>query len=176
MAGHFVLFTYLTSYAAGKGFDGPEREVLLYTVFGLSGVIGGLLAGTFSDLAGRRVALIAIPTLYIVATIHLASSQSSVAFLCSLSLWAAASWSISPTVQSYLIGLEGSPRNIVVGANTTAMHLGVAIGAVLGGRLLAGNDISILPAGAAGLAGLALMAAIFSIKASNGRKFGSGTG
>jgi len=82
----------------------------------------------------------------------------------SLSLWACASWSISPVVQSYLIDLARSPRDIIIGANTTAMHLGVAIGATIGGGLLAKSDFTILPFGTVALAVFALVMAILSIR------------
>lgn len=164
VAGHFTLFTYLTSFAAHKGFFGPGWETLLYAVFGLSGIAGGVLAGTLSDLVGRRFALVASPAIYLGATLMLALSSNSIVFFASLSLWACASWSISPIVQSYIMDLARSPRDIVIGANVTAMHIGVAAGAALGGGLLKRYDISILPIGAAAIAALALITAVTAVR------------
>ncbi|MDL2408244.1 MFS transporter [Rhizobium calliandrae] len=167
IAGHFTLFSYLTSYAASKGFSGPGWEALLYAVFGSSGVAGGMLAGTLSDLAGRRLALVASPAIYLVTTLLLCVSESSIFFFASLSLWGCASWSISPIVQSYITDLARSPNDIVIGANVTAMHIGVAGGAAVGSGLLANYDVSVLPMGAAGLAAMALATAILSVRNSH---------
>lgn len=164
IAGHFILFTYLTSYAASKGIFGSGWEALLYAVFGLSGVVGAYFAGTLSDLAGRRFALIASPALYLVATSLLGASTNTAFFFAALSVWACASWSISPIVQSYIMGLARSPRDIAIGANVTAQHIGVAAGAAVGGKLLASCGLSALPVGAACLAAIALAMAIMSVK------------
>ncbi|MBB6304917.1 MULTISPECIES: MFS transporter [Rhizobium] len=80
IAGHFTLFSYLTSYAASKGFFGPHWEAFLYAVFGSSGMAGGVLAGILSDLAGRRLALVASPAIYLVTTLLLCVSESSIFF------------------------------------------------------------------------------------------------
>ncbi|SQH74107.1 putative Major facilitator superfamily transporter [Shewanella benthica] len=167
IAGHFVLFTYLTSYSGNKGFSGPEMESFIFIIFGISGVAGGLLAGTFSDLIGRKTALITIPVLYILATFLLSIAEDPIMFFICLSFWAAASWSISPVVQSYLIGLARSPSDVVIGVNTSAMHLGVALGATVGGRLLISEDLSSLPWGAIGLVLPALVLALLSIALSS---------
>ncbi|AVA24078.1 major facilitator superfamily protein (plasmid) [Rhizobium sp. NXC24] len=167
IAGHFTLFSYLTSYAASKGFFGPHWEAFLYAVFGSSGMAGGVLAGILSDVAGRRLALVASPAIYLATTLLLCMSESSIFFFASLSMWGCASWSISPIVQSYIADLGRSPGDIIIGANVTAMHMGVAGGAVVGGRLMANYDVSVLPIGAAGLATMALATAILSVRSSH---------
>ncbi|UWU25740.1 MFS transporter (plasmid) [Rhizobium sp. CB3060] len=167
IAGHFTLFSYLTSYAASKGFFGPHWEAFLYAVFGSSGMAGGMLAGILSDVAGRRLALVASPAIYLVTTLLLCMSESSIFFFASLSMWGCASWSISPIVQSYIADLGRSPSDIIIGANVTAMHIGVAGGAVVGGKLIANYDVSVLPIGAAGLAAIALATAILSVRSSH---------
>ncbi|TGE92794.1 hypothetical protein C9417_28015 [Rhizobium sp. SEMIA 4088] len=88
-------------------------------------------------------------------------------FFASLSIWGCASWSISPIVQSDIADLGRSPSDIIIGANVTAMHVGVAGGTVVGGRLIANYDLSVLPIGAAGLAAMALAAAILSVRTSH---------
>ncbi|WFU13131.1 hypothetical protein QA646_27715 (plasmid) [Rhizobium sp. CB3090] len=126
-----------------------------------------MLAGILSDVAGRRLALVASPAIYLVTTLLLCMSESSIFFFASLSMWGCASWSISPIVQSYIADLGRSPSDIIIGANVTAMHIGVAGGAVVGGKLIANYDVSVLPIGAAGLAAIALATAILSVRSSH---------
>ncbi|CAE6818205.1 hypothetical protein R75483_06122 [Paraburkholderia domus] len=51
-------------------------------------------------------------------------------------LWGCLSWSISPIVQNYLIRSAPDQADVSIGINVSAMHLGVALGAGLGGLLV----------------------------------------
>ena len=51
-------------------------------------------------------------------------------------LWGCLSWSISPIVQNYLIRSAPNQADVSIGINVSAMHLGVALGAGLGGLVV----------------------------------------
>jgi len=166
IGGHFVLFAYLAPYAAATlGIKGDGLS-LLYLGFGAAAVCGGYLGGWLSDRLGAPRALWLIPALFTVVLAALPWASSRLAlFLPLMAVWSALSWTISPAVQNYLIQSAPGAADANVGINTSAMHLGVALGSALGGLVIAGPGLAVTPWAGAALAALAWLAARCSVAA-----------
>lgn len=164
LTGHFVLFAYLAPYVQKTmGIDGVSLSYL-YLYFGLAAISGGFCGGWLSDRLGFRRALILIPALFTVVMALLPWATTSLfSFLALYAVWMALSWTISPVVQNYLLHSAPEAGEANVGINTSAMHLGVALGAALGGVVIARGSLEITPLVGALMTGFALAAACLSL-------------
>lgn len=169
IAGHFTLFAYLAPYlGATLGLHGDSLS-LMYALFGVSAVGGGYFGGWLSDRLGPRPALWLVPALFTAVLASLPLLAGSLwLFLPAMMLWSSLSWSISPTVQSYLISSAPAASEVNIGLNTSAMHLGVALGAACGGLVIAWQSLAWTPAVGAVVAALALLCALASLHVSRG--------
>ncbi|WP_038484062.1 MFS transporter [Collimonas arenae] len=164
IAGHFTLFAYLAPYlGATLGLHGGNLS-LMYALFGVSAVSGGYLGGWLSDRLGARRTMWLVPAVFTLVLASLPLFAGSLwLFLPVMMLWSSLSWSISPTVQSYLISTAPAASEVNIGLNTSAMHLGVALGAACGGLVIASRSLADTPTVGAAISGTALLCALLSL-------------
>ncbi|KSP70059.1 MFS transporter [Pseudomonas aeruginosa] len=130
LGGHFTLFAYFTPYLASMaGIRSPGEISLILLLIGLAALSGGYIGGWAFALA-----LAAVPL-----------SLGSIGFLPVLMVWSAISWMISPVVQSFLLRSDPASGSAGVALNTSAMHLGVGLGAALGGLVVAALGVAATP-------------------------------
>jgi len=132
-------------------------------------VSGGYLGGWLSDRLGPRRTVWLVPAVFTMVLASLPLFAGTLwLFLPAMMLWSSLSWSISPTVQSYLISSAPAASEVNIGINTSAMHLGVALGAACGGLVIAWQSLAWTPAVGALVSALALMCALASLLLSHG--------
>ncbi|MFI8824108.1 MFS transporter [Streptomyces sp. NPDC053431] len=155
LGGHFTLFAYLTPwFRQAAGITDSRRIALTLLLIGLAAVGGGYLGGRLSDRLGPRRALVIVPLLFAASMLAIPLSLGHPwLLLAALMIWSTISWMISPTVQSYLLAGDPADGGVGVALNTSAMHLGVVLGAATGGAV-----ISLVGIARAPWAGLALVA------------------
>ena len=111
-------------------------------LFGISAVFGGYIGGLLSDQLGRSRAVVLIPSLFFIFLVILPFMTTSLFwFLPFMMIWSCISWMISPAVQNYLIHNDPKNGDVAIGVNTSAMHIGVAIGSGLGGLVIMWSSI-----------------------------------
>ncbi|MFF6519749.1 MFS transporter, partial [Pseudomonas aeruginosa] len=134
LGGHFTLFAYFTPYLASMaGIRSPSEISLILLLIGLAALSGGYIGGWLADRLGHRRALRLVPAAFALALAAVPLSLGSIGFLPVLMVWSAISWMISPVVQSFLLRSDPASGSAGVALNTSAMHLGVGLGAALGG-------------------------------------------
>ncbi|HFH3310182.1 MFS transporter, partial [Pseudomonas aeruginosa] len=94
---------------------------------------------------GHRRALRLVPAAFALALAAVPLSLGSIGFLPVLMVWSAISWMISPVVQSFLLRSDPASGSAGVALNTSAMHLGVGLGAALGGLVVAALGVAATP-------------------------------
>jgi predicted MFS family arabinose efflux permease len=134
MAASSVLYTYLGVLVDGTA--GAGGIGLVIAAFGIGGLAGTWFGGSVADRWGSRVTvLVAIGVL--AAAGPLISAAATVAGVAALAVgWGVASWGIVPAQQHRLLGLARGPAPVVLALNSSAIHLGSALGALLGGLVL----------------------------------------
>lgn len=138
LGGHFTLFAYITPwFQQVAGITDSQGIALTLLLIGLAAIGGGYLGGWLSDHLGHRRALLVVPVLFAVAMLAIPLSLGHPWLLLgALMVWSTISWMISPAVQSYLLASDPASGSAGVALNTSAMHLGVALGAALGGAVI----------------------------------------
>ena len=137
------MYTYL-----GVLVGGSARLALLIAVFGLAGVAGVWWGGAAVDrYGGPRVVLAALVVLAAGFAV-LPSVAAGLAALPVVAGWGALVWAFVPAQQHRLLALRAGPAPVLLALNTSAIHLGFAAGALLGGLVVdAGAPLWILAVG-----------------------------
>ncbi|MCP1622962.1 MFS transporter [Pseudomonas nitroreducens] len=155
LGGHFTLFAYITPwFQQVAGITDSQGIALTLLLIGVAAIGGGYLGGWLSDRLGHRRALMVVPVLFGLAMLAIPLSLGHPWLLGALMVWSTISWMISPAVQSYLLASDPASGSAGVALNTSAMHLGVALGAALGGAVISLAGIAWTP-----WVGVALVAA-----------------
>ncbi|MCG8906299.1 MFS transporter [Pseudomonas sp. DP-17] len=147
LGGHFTLFAYITPwFQQVAGITDSQGIALTLLLIGLAAIGGGYLGGWLSDHIGHRRALLVVPVLFGLAMLAIPLSLGHPWLLLgALMVWSTISWMISPAVQSYLLVSDPASGSAGVALNTSAMHLGVALGAALGGAVISLASIGWTP-------------------------------
>ncbi|MFC4452541.1 MFS transporter [Deinococcus sonorensis] len=164
--GQFALYPYLAPTLRTVTGLGTLGVTLLLLGFGAAGLLGNLLGGRLNDLwSGPRTLLLGLLLTAAVLLLFpvLAPSAWAVAVLCAV--WGVASLAINPPQQSRVVELGPDAPGVALALNASALYLGQALGAPLGG-LVAGTHLLWLgPMGG----GLVLLAALLASPAFRAR-------
>lgn len=168
LTGAFAVISYLAPLAMeGAGMSKMALPGMLLS-FGIGAVIGNLSSGFLADRigAGRVVVLSLLLSVTMCVAIaldlKLLPHHLSGPLLIGLMLpWGIIGWAFPPAQASRIVGYAPDVAHLTLSLNASAMYFGVALGTVLGGRVLeyaAPSDLGLV-AGALPLAALAVMLA-----------------
>lgn len=153
VGGSYTLYTFLAPYMAEHGVTGTAFAVVL-ALFGAGAFAGNLLGGWASDrlgaprvlVAGIGGAALALAGLGAVAGM----AGALLPVLALLVAWSVLGFLVLPARQSLLVAHAPAAAPLLLALNMSAIYLGVAAGAALGGIALAqGGTAEIGWAGAA---------------------------
>jgi predicted MFS family arabinose efflux permease len=139
VAGAYTVYTYLAPYMAQLGVTGIGFAAVL-ALFGAGAFAGNLMGGWTSDRLGApRVLAVGIGGLVLsLCGLALAPAQPYalpvvVVLLC---VWSVLGFLVLPARQSQLIALAPAAAPLLMALNASAMYLGIAGGAAVGGLTL----------------------------------------
>ncbi|MFF5207539.1 MFS transporter [Streptosporangium sp. NPDC000396] len=155
MTASYSMYTYLPLLLAPTA--GPPGPGFFIGAFGTGGLAGLWWGATTADRNGTRrviVPAVAMLTAAFAALPHLATTVTGT--LAVVIGWGIAAWGFVPAQQHHLIGLGPGPAPLLLALNSSAIHLGSAAGALLGGLVVdtAGAGRLWMPAVACCVAGL----------------------
>ncbi|MGI5128490.1 MFS transporter [Pseudonocardia sp. CA-107938] len=160
--GVMSVYTYVVPLlAAYTGVTGPLTSALLL-VYGVGALIGNNLGGRATDRFGaRRTVLVVLSaTILALATLPLTLSTVPGAAL-ALFVWSVATWAFNPPFQSLILEVAGEQGALALSLNASAIYFGAGLSGVVGGLVVSGPGVAVLPiVGAAlGLVGGAVFVA-----------------
>ncbi|WP_106495246.1 MFS transporter [Lentibacillus sp. Marseille-P4043] len=164
LAGHTTLYAYLTPFVkTTMGLEGTWISII-YLIFGIAAVSGGGFGGTLADVMGTKRTIITAIIVFGFAIFTIPYTTFSVpVFLVVMVIWGAMSWAISPAMQSYLIETSPETSDIQQSLNNSALHLGIAIGSLIGGVVIEQASVEQNPTIGGLLVIVALGTALFSM-------------
>ncbi|MBD8806447.1 MFS transporter [Pseudomonas syringae] len=164
-ASMFALFTYvapLLGYVTGVSPQGVTWTLLL---IGLGLTVGNVIGGKMAD---RKVSSTLIAVFISMAVISTALSWTSAALIpteITLFLWAVAAFAAVPALQINVVTFGKAAPNLVSTLNIGAFNVGNALGAWIGGSVIAhGLGLTRVPLAAAALAVLALLITLITFR------------
>lgn len=155
---NFTSYTYLGAALAER--HAPDAVVALFLVYGLGGLAGSQAGGHLADRFGpaRPIAACLAVAAANQALLGL-SAASTMTLGAALVAWSFTGWATFAPQQSRLLAVEPANGPLVIALNNSTIYLGSALGAALGGVLVAhGLPASGLHWATAGLLAAALAA------------------
>ncbi|WP_330949744.1 MFS transporter [Virgibacillus sp. MG-45] len=143
LAGHTVLYAYLTPFLkTTMGMEGTAISVA-YLVFGVAAVSGGGFGGTLADIFGTKRTILVVTVIFGCAIFAIPYTTFAMpVFLVVMIVWGMMSWAVSPAMQSYLIESSPETSDIQQSLNNSALHLGIAFGSVVGGVVIEHTSVT----------------------------------
>ncbi|EJL70633.1 MFS transporter [Variovorax sp. Varisp85] len=138
-AGQFVLFSYFGPVLKqGFGADATTLSVM-WALFGACGLVGNMMVSRFIDRVGAG-RMVLITTVLIASSLLLWPLASTLAWLAVVLVpWGLGCFSANSAQQARLVGLAPALAPGSVALNSSGIYTGQAVGAAVGGWLLA-ND------------------------------------
>jgi DHA1 family inner membrane transport protein len=142
MTGPFIAFVYiapLTTSAIGLG-----REMLpvVMLAFGIGAAVGNPIGGQLADRFGaqRTVVITTVLSVLFMLAIslipHLPETIRGPVFIAFMVPWGMVGWAFLPAQVSRLVSIAPAAAPLVLSLNGSAIYLGTALGAVVGGQVL----------------------------------------
>lgn len=139
----FTLFPYLSLPLAQAGLDAGGISLALF-MFGSAAAVGNIMGGILVDRVGAvRTLATALCGALITLTLNsvvlktFAPSAAALGLLLLMLPWGISGWAFHPAQSANLVKLVPSAPMIALSLNASAMYLGIALGSLIGGAVLA---------------------------------------
>ncbi len=164
-ASMFTLFTYIAPLLGDVTGISPRGVTYTLLLIGLGLTVGNIIGGKLAD---RRLGATLVGVFAAMAVVSTALSWTAVAVIpteITLFLWAAAAFAAVPALQINVVTFGKSAPNLVSTLNISAFNVGNALGAWIGGAVIAGGlGLTSVPLAAAALAVLALIVTLITFR------------
>lgn len=160
-----ILLTYLTPFLQNVLHLNTSGLGMMMLVLGLTGMLGSRLGGTAVDKWGA-VRMITVTLLMSCLSLTFLPLLIVPVFLglALITIWMCSMFMNGPALQLYFIQQAPLSSNLVLSVNTSVIHLGIALGAGLGGAAVSSAQTVLYhPWLAAGIGALSFIAALVSI-------------
>ena len=158
--GMFAVLSYISPLLTGVAGYAESSIPWLLVLFGLGTTAGNLLGGRLADWSIPRTLLIGFVSLAVVFSVFWATSVHPVAAAVGVFAFGFNGFAMGTAIQARAILAAGGGASMVAAAQQAAFNVGNAIGASLGGAVIAlgfGLRAPILVAGVLALLGLGVM-------------------
>ncbi len=142
LTGGFVIISYLAPLAFDAGLP-PLALPGMLLAFGVGAVAGNLSSGYFADRIGatRVVVLSLVFSVAICVSIVLAlkllpDTLAGPALIGIMVPWGVIGWAFPPAQASRIVGCAPEVAHLSLSLNASALYFGIAIGTLIGGRIL----------------------------------------
>lgn len=157
----FTVYTYIVPILQQETEASVGFVTAMLVVYGLGLTVGNWLGGRYADLSVDRTLKISLAGLSLVLIAFSVMVQFAIPVAGLVFAWGVASFAIVPPLQVRVMTGANDAPNLASAINIGAFNLGNAVGAALGGAVIAaGIGYRAVPLAGAAMAGLAL-AAVF---------------
>jgi predicted MFS family arabinose efflux permease len=163
MSVYIYLVPLLVAYT---GVTGPLVSGLLL-VYGVGALIGNNLGGRATDRFGARRTALAVLVVAMIALVTLPLTlQTLPGAVLALLVWSVATWAFNPPFQSMILEVTGERAALALSLNASAIYFGAGVSGVVGGLVVSGPGVHVLPLVGAAISLVAV--AVFALSARAG--------
>lgn len=142
----FSVFTYIAPILTDVTGIGPHAVTIMLLLFGVGLTGGSLLGGRLADTKLLPALIAMAIAVVVVMVLFTQTSRSVIPAAISLVLWGVAAFALCPILQLLIIDQAVDAPNLGSTLNQSAFNLGNALGAGLGGAVVAsGANLAQLP-------------------------------
>jgi len=171
--GLFAVYSYVAPLATEVTGLPPAAVPLVLVVFGIGMTIGNLAGGRLADWSVRRSMYVFFAILAAALVLLGFTASSPAGLAAGVFLVGASSAALSPTIQARLMDVARDSQSIAAALNHSALNIGNALGALLGGMAIAAGLGYVAPIWIGLLltiAGSVLAVTSFALDRSRGRR------
>jgi DHA1 family inner membrane transport protein len=161
LGGQFTAFTYIAPFLHNVTHVDGETISLYLLAYGAASAVGVFIGGRLADANAPITLIIANAVLTVtMGELYLLGSDAWAA-AGGLAIWGAVGFGLVPALQLRIVQLAGDGRDLAATFSASAVNVGIALGSLLGGWVLAAYDPMrvVLAAGAICLVALPVTAA-----------------
>ena len=151
----FTVFTYIAPILSEQTHASLGFVTAMLVTYGLGLTLGNWLGGRFADRSVDRTLIVTLASLSAILVAFAFTMPFAVPTSILVFLWGIASFALVPPLQVRVMAAAGDAPNLASAMNIGAFNLGNAIGAAVGGAVIAGGlgypAVSIAGAIASGL-------------------------
>ena len=159
----FTVFTYIAPILHSETGASVEFVTAMLVVYGIGLTVGNWLGGKYADRSVDRTLIVTLAGLSLVLVAFALLMPFCVPTVVLIFLWGVASFALVPPLQVRVMNAAGDAPNLASAVNIGAFNLGNAIGAALGGGVIAtGLGYPAVSIAGAVMAALALAAVLLT--------------
>jgi len=159
-------FTYITPFLVEVSGFAPAALGALLLVAGISGVVGTWSMGTILDRYPRRALVLPLATLTVALAALATFGALKVVAIAGLAALGLGFNALAPAIQARTLDVAPGGADVAVAGTSAVFNAGIATGSFLGGLLLAGPGVHVIPAAAIAAVAAALIVAIAELRPS----------
>jgi multidrug resistance protein len=159
MLGHFTFFTYIAPFLLGAGYAEHDMGPVLFAI-GLAGAVAPFVAGLVID---RRLRLGLVLSIALMATafVVMAVASDDQAIVLGGSMLVRLTMSmVTPFLQAAVLRVASGAEDLASAVNQSAFSFGIVGGGLIGAIIVDNAGLYLLPAVAAGLVALGMVATV----------------
>ncbi|WP_347555336.1 MFS transporter [Robbsia sp. KACC 23696] len=161
----FALFTYIAPMLEQLTHVSPRTVTFTLFVIGVGLTVGNYIGGRMADASLGRTLSLAFIGMAVTSIAFYWTSSGVVAAVITLALWGIFTFGAVPALQINVMTFGESAPNLIATLNIGAFNIGNALGAWVGGTVIAEtHHLRYVPIAAAALAILALLATSQSVR------------
>jgi DHA1 family inner membrane transport protein len=135
----FTVFTYIAPILREQTHASLGFVTAMLVTYGLGLTLGNWLGGKFADRSVDRTLIVTLASVCAILVLFAVAMPFAVPTSILVFLWGIASFALVPPLQVRVMGAAGDAPNLASAMNIGAFNLGNAIGAAVGGAVIAGG-------------------------------------
>ena len=156
MAAQFATYALLLPYLIEHAGLAASWGAVAFFMFGIGGIVGNLAAGRLADRIGAdRTVAVSLGGVALTFLGLIVAPPGLVPTFALLAVWAVTGVMFQAPQQKRLVNIDPAARGLLLSLNSSALYLGMSLGAFLSGVLLRTFGAGTLPFGSLLLTGLA---------------------
>ncbi|WP_112663550.1 MFS transporter [Microvirga flavescens] len=166
----FTVFTYIAPILQEVTKESPGFVTANLVIYGLGLTVGNYLGGRFADRSLNLTLVVVLTALTGLLVLFSITMQWPIPATVTIFAWGVATFAVVPPLQMRVMSVAASAPNLASSINIGAFNLGNAVGAALGGQVIA-LELGYPAVALAGavLAALSLVLVLASLKKSPGQ-------
>jgi MFS transporter, DHA1 family, inner membrane transport protein len=165
VTGQFIVFPYLAAEMKRAAGAGPETVAALLGLYGVSGIIGGIVMSRLVTRIGPNIGALICQCSIVLGLLIWALTPHTIGFAAlAITVWGLAFAVGTSLQQTRLINVAPELASASVALNTSVLYLGQAFGGAMGGALIASDRYALMGWAGAGFVTIAALLSYYATR------------